>query len=126
VSRHTPLNHLNRGRSRRMWRRVTIIVAIGSLIVAALWLKLRRRQTSVPRAELAYVPNDDRVRAHLQRPSGAEPASSGTPKEVRAQTEFERAIGPPQWNRRPDGEWQGMLVNRNVQPPCDGPERFGM
>jgi len=120
-----------------MRRRVTIVVAIGSLIVAALWLKLRNREASVPRAQLAYMqtsasaefahrPRENRVMAAIQQPPVAEPAASDGQKAAAEPTEFERAIGPPRWHPRPAGEWQGMLVNLNVTPPCDGPDLCGM
>ena len=47
------------------------------------------------------------------------------PKAPRPQSEVERALGPPRWHPRPDKEWQGMLVNLNVQPPCDAPGLCG-
>ena len=110
-----------------MRRPIILIVAIGSLVAATLWLVLKSRQPTVERASLAYVPEDRAVRAPSAAPvaAEAEPAAE-QPKAPPQPTEVERALGPPRFHPRPDGEWQGMLVNLNVQPPCDGPGLCGM
>lgn len=109
-----------------MRRRITLIVLIGSLVVAALWLALRSRQTVVSRATLAYVPLGDRDVAPVKPSPGQSSPRPRAPETARAQSELDRALGPPRWHARPAGEWQGMLVNLNVAPPCDGPGLCGM
>jgi hypothetical protein len=108
-----------------MRRSVTFIVVSGGLVVAAIWFALHRRQTSVPRATIAYVP--DRVTGEDPgRWPAMAPTPAPAPETARAPSGLDRALGPPKWHARPDGEWQGMLVNLNVQPPCDGPGLCGM
>lgn len=108
-----------------MRRSAGLIVATASLITAALWFTLRSRQAAVPRATIAYAP--DRVVGVSPGRSVRTVASPPpAPETARAQSELDRALGPPRWHPRPDGEWQGMLVNLNVQPPCDGPGLCGL
>lgn len=108
-----------------MRRSVIVIVAIASLIAAVLWFTLRNRPAAVPRATIAYAP-DRVIRVPLGRSLEEAPTPPSTRETARAPSELDRALGPPRWHPRPDGEWQGMLVNLNVQPPCDGPGLCGL
>lgn len=108
-----------------MRRPVFLIVAIGSLVAATLWLVMKRRHPAIERTSLAYVPEERAVRERSSAPVAVERAAE-EPKAPRQPTERERALGPPRWQPRPKGDWQGMLVNLNVQPPCDGPALCGM
>lgn len=107
-----------------MRRSVTIMVAMAVLVAATLWFTLRTRPATVPRTAIAYDP--ERV---IGSPSGSPTAALPAPPAsqiVRTPSELDRALGPPRWHPRPDGEWDGMRVNLNVQPPCDGPDLCGL
>jgi hypothetical protein len=108
-----------------MRRPVILIVAIGSLVAATLWLVFKSRHPTIERATLAYVPGERAARERSPAPAASE-AATEKPPSPRPQTEVERALEPPRFHVRPEGEWQGMLVNLNVQPPCDGPGLCGM
>jgi hypothetical protein len=110
-----------------MRRSSTIIIVVASLILVALFLTLRSRHAPIPRSTLAYAPSRaDHAAPLTERSRVVAPSTSRAQEAARPSGEFGRALGPPRWHPRPDGEWQGMLVNLNAQPPCDGPALCGL
>ena len=107
-----------------MRRHLILIVAVGALAIATLWLVMRKQPATVQRASIAYAPRERPMTPVAPAPVVGE-TTAEAPKAPQPQSEVERALGPPRWHPRPDKEWQGMLVNLNVQPPCDAPGLCG-
>jgi hypothetical protein len=73
--------------------------------------------TTTPRAS-ATMGADDNHAPPLERVRGAETV-------LRRETKPD-PFGPPNWAPRPAEEWQGMLVNLNITPPCNSSTDCGL
>lgn len=108
--------------------RVIVVAAfVAMLAIAGLWFGFGRREpAAIARETLAYSPpplGEVAPARALTKATNPEPAAPAT---APAETEVDRALGPPRWHARPEGEWDGMLVNLNVTPPCESPAGCGM
>jgi hypothetical protein len=99
-------------------RQVAFLAIAGSLLALAVWLRLQRGHAGViTREAIAYEDGSPAQAALRQDSPGAAHVVLATPETPRVESELDRALGPPRWKPRPEGEWDGMLVNLNVTPP---------
>jgi hypothetical protein len=122
-----PTPEVRASRSGRTRPHVLVLAGIAAMVVlGALFVRLERPEPhTLAREELAYQPPTGN-RVPVRNLSGAaidgpDPSTPEAPT-----TEFDRALGPPRWHPRAPGEWDGMLVNLNVTPPCESPAGCGM
>lgn len=106
-----------------------IVLAISVLVLAVIGTIAYRRRAReseiISRSEIAYAPPETQPAKAWTRPEP--PTHADAQAVVRApSTDLDRALGPPKWQVRPAGEWDGMLVNLNVTPPCESPSGCGM
>lgn len=99
-------------------------VLLGCCVAAVdLWLLLSR-PAPVPRAELGLSATEKISIAAPEAPAKRRVAAlassqiAGEPAALPAQPGASSRVMRPRFAERPEGEWQGMLVNLNASPPC--------
>ena len=112
-----------------MKRPASFLIALAAVLVAALWFWFRGADQPLKRETVAY--REERVRPVTQAaplPPAPSPSEVTAPTEPVPQpaTEEVDPFGPPRLFRRPPDEWQGMLMDLNVSPPCEEPAGCGM
>lgn len=103
---------------------------LSSLVVVIVCVCLLNRSVEpVPRAALSRSALERAkttdVVARAAHTRGVEHAMSASELRPAPRVEIRSEFDPPRWHPRPSEEWQGMLVNTNVKPPCDSSEGCG-
>lgn len=102
--------------------------------VLGVWLWTGRTRKPIPRSSLAFNQRDG-VASKEASPleHGGRQTLSGLPTLVSIERSQPVAdapspdpMGVPRWYPRPTEEWQGMLVNLNITPPCDSSATCGL
>ncbi len=115
-------------KSLRGWFALPAVVLVGGL----LWLLWPARAKSVPRSVIAAGQGDSTAQAI---PKFAVKPEAPTNAVAEVQPDPERnpelkldpvLLSPARWHPRPPGEWDGMLVNMNLSPPCESKGGCGL
>lgn len=109
-------------------QRIVLVISVLALVAVVGTIAYRRgarKPEVIARSEIAYAPPVTQLAQPRTR--GEHPPAPDAQIAVETpQTDLGRALGPPRWQPRPAGEWEGMLVNLNVTPPCESPSGCGM
>ena len=107
--------------------RQVISVALLSIIVAVCILLLRAKKLTKPIARAAIGATQRAAEQELEPYSHRAPAlAPASARPTRADGSSNSIFAPPRWHPRPATEWQGMLVNLNVSPPCESSSNCGL
>jgi hypothetical protein len=114
-------------RARLVWATLALVAVsvVGFLLLRPRQPKPIARASLELAAAVKRAPGAARMPVEgLAEPSGAgilQPAATATVIDMKA-----NPFGPPRYAPRPRDEWQGMLINVNITPPCNASAECGL
>lgn len=112
-------------------RLLWVAVAVTAVSVLGFLLLKARQPKPIARASLALetAAKPASTAAGIAVQSRTRRGDSGIPQSVATEAvkdEKKDPFGPPHYAPRPADEWQGMLINLNITPPCNSSAECGL